>query len=189
MQVDNAYIYGHTSERGRGWGETTTRGGDRRRRTYRASVVWAYWQTNDRVEQRPDRHVVTWSCDGPFPARRRAAAKARATAFNPGGTGRSDWLRNRPIGRRHASISGKRNDQVYLPPVLFGSSRRWFLVRARQRQWRKISPRGSRSPPFGKVISLIYLRPYISRFEYFFRLSREYIIYIIKFSWNFARDI
>ncbi|KYN20967.1 hypothetical protein ALC57_06875, partial [Trachymyrmex cornetzi] len=34
--------------------------------------------TNDRVEQRPDRHVVTWSCDGPFPARRSAAAKARA---------------------------------------------------------------------------------------------------------------
>ncbi|EFN69892.1 hypothetical protein EAG_10854 [Camponotus floridanus] len=81
--------------------------------------------TNDRVEQRPDRHVVTWSCDGPFPARRRAATKARATAFNPGGTGRSDdWSRNRPTGRRHASISGKRNDQVYLPPVLFGSSRR-----------------------------------------------------------------
>ncbi|KYN00328.1 hypothetical protein ALC62_08819, partial [Cyphomyrmex costatus] len=34
--------------------------------------------TNDRVEQRPDRHVVTWSCDGPFPVRRSAAAKARA---------------------------------------------------------------------------------------------------------------
>ncbi|KYQ57617.1 hypothetical protein ALC60_03579 [Trachymyrmex zeteki] len=35
--------------------------------------------TNDRVEQRPDRHVVTWSCDGPFPARQSAAAKARAS--------------------------------------------------------------------------------------------------------------
>lgn len=68
--------------------------------------------------------TVTWSRGRVMDRFRRGGTPrrrpARFTAFNPGGTGRSDWLRNRPTGRRHASISGKRNDQVYLPPVLFG---------------------------------------------------------------------
>lgn len=68
--------------------------------------------------------TVTWSRGRVMDRFRRGGAPrrrpARFTASNPGGTGRSDWLRSRPTGRRHASISGKRNDQVYLPPVLFG---------------------------------------------------------------------
>lgn len=84
--------------------------------------------------------TVTWSRGRVMDRFRRGGAPrrrpARFTAFNPGGTGRSDWLRSRPTGRRHVSISGKRNDQVYLPPVLFGFAPLIPRARARYRRRR-----------------------------------------------------
>lgn len=102
---------------GRGWGRRDRREEERIGRASfghidRLMIAWNKGQT------------VTWSRGRVMDRFRRGGAPrrrpARFTAFNPGGTGRSDWLRSRPTGRRHASISGKRNDQVYLPLVLFG---------------------------------------------------------------------
>jgi len=67
------------------------------------------------VEQRPDRHVVTWSCDGPFPARRNAAAKARAIhCIQP----RRDWAKRlaaQPTDRQTTRINQRETERPGVP--------------------------------------------------------------------------
>lgn len=65
--------------------------------------------------------TVTWSRGRVMDRFRRGKGpRARAVAFNPGGTGEATGCAtDRPADDTHQS-GGKRNDQVYLPPVLFG---------------------------------------------------------------------
>lgn len=85
------------------------------------------------MEQRPDRHVVTWSCDGPFPARRRPA-RLHST---PAGLGEATTGRatDRPADDTHQSGETERPG-VSAPGVirLFAS----LIPRARAPPtWRK----------------------------------------------------